>query len=292
MDSEAEDSGSVSLEEFITSNWQILTIFGVFAGITNYMSGLGSTWLVTSGVLLTFIVGLEILQLLLRIKNRSITLNAFTVLSVLFIVLFAGFIYSQHLSDMLEGFGLAVYPWVNQHHVLLLRTIFFASIMVVLLGLYRHLRSAVTAALKMLGRDKVIMAGFLSTVVLAAAGVVVLAFLSLAPEGTVPAETTTTTLEAPTTTTSSTTTSTTVTTTSSTLPPTACTTNSDCGNQTSERICYRGDVYVQVTTPLCQRPGTPEARCVYRTRLEGETIAQEATPEERCSHGCENGECI
>ena len=80
MASETEAKGDaqvVTLESFITRNWQILTIFGVFAGFTNYMNGLESTWLVTLGFLLTFIVELEILQLLFRIRNMSLLLKAF-----------------------------------------------------------------------------------------------------------------------------------------------------------------------------------------------------------------------
>ena len=320
LDERKNKHETVSLEVFITSNWQILTIFGVFAGFTNYMSALQDNWLVTLGFLLTFIVELEILQLLIKTKNKSFLLKTFTLLSVLFILLFAGFIYSNHVSDILSGFGVALYPIICRYKIFILRSIFFISIMTIFLGCYRHLRYIFTKALKLFGKsDKIILAGLLSSTLMISIAFILILWIILAPAGTGPAEEAIVKptlpecnepyvrigqecckdlddtgicdkyeeeIPEPTTTVT-----TMLTTTSSTLTPIACRLNSDCGNQTLEKICYRNDVYIQKTTPICQKPGTQEARCVYRKALEGESITSEANPHERCSSGCEDGIC-
>jgi hypothetical protein len=323
-----DGSEVVTLEAFITSNWEILTIFGVFAGFTNYMSGVESEWLVTLGFFMTFVVELEILQLLLRIKNGSFLLRVFTLLSGVFIVVFGGFLYSKHLAGILSGFGVAIHPLVDKYRVYILRAVFFASAMIVLLGLYKYLRSIIRAVLKLVGGSTEMPSVklFSTALVLAVALVLVLGFI-LAPPGAGPAErsiTTSTLLAckeplaivqgeccmdfdkngvcdkdegASTTLTKP-----------QDIPNAAaingtenaafnasdavCLMNSDCGNQTQIRICYQGDVYFQQQTPLCQKPGTPEARCVTKTILVGETLTQSAMPFERCNSGCKDGECV
>jgi len=301
-----EEQKTVSLQDFVTSHWQMLTIFGVFAGFTNYLSNTDNAGLITLGFLLTFIVELEILQLLLKIKNKSLILKAFTFLSVVFILFFAGFIYSNMVSDTLSGFGVTIYPIIMENRVWIVRIIFFISLLVVAISSYRHVRSLLFAVLPLLARvDRRMLAGFsLALLVLVAATVI---WLNRVPGGGQSVSTSTTLpqieqcrsplvriageccmdadnntlcdeLVIP------------VSSTTSTLI--ACSTNSDCGNQTQIRICYKGDVYLQQVTPICQKPGTPEVRCVYRTSLVGETITTAAIPVERCFKGCENGSCI
>jgi hypothetical protein len=305
-------SDAVSLEAFITANWQILTIFGVFAGFTNYLSSTENTWLITLGFLLTFIVELEILQLLLRIKNRSFLLSLFTMLSAVFILFFAGFIYSNLISNVFSGFGLAIYPLILENRVLLVRIIFLVSSLVVVLGVFSRLRSMLNETSKLpAGRTKTLIVRFLAFIVFLGAVACFLWLYRPVNEPQAPAQTTTTTIaqcpdslsrigqdccqdenadglcddkQEVTTTTAATTTS--------TQPDWVCTTNGDCGNQTQIRLCHNGDVYIQQTTPLCQKPATADARCVYKTSLAGETMTQEANPLERCSRGCKDGECI
>jgi hypothetical protein len=248
------------------------------------------------GFLLTFIVGLEILQLLLRIQEKSFLLKVFTLLSALFIVFFAGFIYSNHVSSILARFGVALYPFIAGNRVLLTRVIFFFSTMILVLGLYRHVYSMLGAGLRLFaGSGKRVLAGFFSVFLLFTGGLAYLLWFSFTPSGAVPEAPSTTTIKTPTTTqapTTSTVSTTSTSTTTSTMPAIACSTNRDCGNQTHTKICYKNNVYVQQVTPLCQKPGTPEARCVYKTSLLGESITTEAIPHERCSRGCRNGECI
>jgi len=325
MESKGRESGGdksevVTLEAFITSNWQILTIFGVFAGFTNYMKGIESDWLVTLCFALTFIVELEILQLLLRIKNGSILLRAFTLLSGVFMLFFGGFIYSNYVSGILSGFGVVVYPVFSEYRVFILRTVFFISIMLVVLGLYKYLRSMSDAALRLIGgSEKLPSVRAVSMILVIAVALMLAVWLSIAPAGTGPAEsaitttTTATTLQcvppqagisgeccidsdtdgicdknegAITTTTAP------VETTTTTVSSIACFSNIDCGNETETRICYQNDVYLQQQTPLCRQSGTPEARCVNKVGLVGDTLTQKATPIERCSRGCKDGECV
>jgi hypothetical protein len=310
---DAKKADTVSLEAFITSNWQILTIFGVFAGFTNYLSGTENTWLVTLGFLLTFIVELEILQLLLRIKNGSFLLKMFTLLSAVFILIFAGFIYSNLISTLFTSFGVAIYPLINENKGFLVRVIFFVSVLIVLVGVFMRMRATFETGLHPLfaGQNKVLLAMIIVLLVLVAA--LVSMWLNRAPPTVGPAPTTTT-IEAvspcslplkligntccsdddgngmcdePVTTTTSPPPTVTV-----TLAPTIqCFTNSDCGNQTQTKICYEGDVYLQQTTPSCQKPGTPDSKCSYRTGLVGETITQKAAPFEHCSRACKDGIC-
>ncbi|MBN2014333.1 MAG: hypothetical protein JW778_04060 [Candidatus Altiarchaeota archaeon] len=102
------------------------------------------------------------------------------------------------------------------------------------------------------------------------------------------------------TTTTSTTTSTTITTTSTTSTtttttttlPIACFINSDCGQRIEEKVCYRGDVYIRLVTPICMKPGKLESYCIQRISFSGASIDTEPTPFERCSRGCENGTCL
>ncbi|MFH1404295.1 MAG: hypothetical protein ABIH11_08515 [Candidatus Altiarchaeota archaeon] len=312
---------AVSLEAFITSNWQILTIFGVFAGITNYMSGMENNWLVTLGFLLTFIVELEILLILLKTKNKSFLLKLFTILSAVFILIFAGFIYSNHLSSIFSGFEFMIYPIVNANRILLVRTIFLVSSMIIFLGLYRHLRSVFTLVLGVFANaDRKLLALLLATLMFLTIAIGAYVWIGRADVDVTPTQTSTTLAQIelctppmtlvggeccldsdgdgtcdygyyePTTTSTASTSSTSST--ASTIHVIACLTNRDCGNQTENRICYKGDVYIQQGTPLCQKPGTTEARCIYKTILLGETITQEANPYERCSRGCKDGECI
>lgn len=310
----------VSLEAFITSNWQILTIFGVFAGFTNYMNGLQNTILVTLGFLMTFIVELEILMLLLKIKNMSFLLRMFTVLSIAFIVIFAGFIYSNHLSSYFSAFGDEFQKSVNENRIFYVRLIFCISVGIILLGLYSRIHQALVDVIReAAGEGTRIRAGVIATlavVVLAAASFILIG--SAPDESIAKVTTTTTTLEEVkcrpperlvdgiccidanlndicdevVSTTTTTVRKPQATTTTTTLPKALCFTNNDCGNQTIERICYKGDVYLQKSTPLCQRPGSADARCIVKTALEGQTITSEASPHEKCTGRCVDGVCV
>jgi hypothetical protein len=107
----------------------------------------------------------------------------------------------------------------------------------------------------------------------------------------------TTTTPAPTTiqttTTVMATTTTTIQTTTTTTIKIECHQNSDCGQSREERICYKGDVYLQRVTPKCQNPGKADAKCIESRRFVGQTFASEAKPVETCSpKTCQNGECV
>jgi len=309
----------VTLEAFIIKNWQIMTILGVFAGFTNYMGGVNNEALLAMGFLMTFLVELEILHVLLKIKNGSFLLRIFTLLSGIFIIVFGGFLYSKHLAGYVSGFGVAIFPLLEKYRVYILRALFIASALILVLGLYRYLRSISRATLHLVGGDRLqnVKLFFMAVVAVAAIGLV--AGFILAPPGAGPAEstiTTTTTLECmkplsiigddccmdfdhngvcdenePTT-------STTldevpeITSTTLAAPQTiACVTNRDCGNETQTRICYLNNVYLQEETHSCQKSGTPESKCVTQVGLVGETLTQKANPLEVCTRSCKDGEC-
>jgi len=302
----------VSLEAFIISNWQILTILGVFAGFTNYLSSTENQWLVAFGFLLTLLVELEILQLLLKVKNKSLLLNIFTLLSAVLILIFAGVIYSKTIANESSGILGGAYSLMVQNRGLLTGIMFLLSAMLVFLGIYQHLRSAIARAPRLRFRvDTKILAGLFIVLILL---VVVLAsvWVNRAPEetgpvGTLPPPTSTEGCPPPlarvggaccpdsdsneicdaddvTPTSSFTTTS--------TLAAIVCSTNSDCGNQTQTRICYLNDVYIQQATPLCQKPDTGEARCTVKVGFLGNPMTQEPVPYEKCQRGCINGTCV
>jgi len=105
------------------------------------------------------------------------------------------------------------------------------------------------------------------------------------------------TVAAPSTTTSSTiltTTSSTTTTTTSTTTTLfiRCKTNLNCGEAREERICYKGDVYLQRVSWLCEKAGTPESYCVKKTGFVGQTMMNPAPPLEECGKGCLDGACL
>ncbi len=81
-------------------------------------------------------------------------------------------------------------------------------------------------------------------------------------------------------------------TTTSTVARIECYVNGDCGGQREQRICYKGDVYLQRISPICRHPGTPQSTCVEKTTLVGQTLVSQATPAERCSNGCKDGVCL
>ncbi len=290
--------GGVSLEAFIASNWQILTIFGVIAGITNYMSNVENTMLVTVGFLLTFIVELEILLLLIKTKNKSFLLNVFTLLSLVFIIIFAGVIYMNNLAEMFSDFGLAVYPVVSANKIIITRIILLIPVGVIILGIYKHIHQIASSISQILGsRNKRFFIGLFSAMIIITLMVgLVSLFTSNTEDTPVNATTTTSTIEPDTNSTIEPDTNSTIEpTTSSTTTlssPIACYTNKDCGNQTLTRICYRGNVYLQKNTPSCQKPGTPESKCNYKTGFEGGSITTEPNPVERCPKRCENGQCL
>ena len=112
----------------------------------------------------------------------------------------------------------------------------------------------------------------------------------------------TTTTKKPTTTTAQTTSSTIVMTTSTTTSSTssttttvaevACTVNDDCGVRSERLVCNEGDLYTQMISYLCRKPGTSEAQCVMKTGFKGASMVSKASPTERCSDGCVDGACI
>ncbi len=304
----------VSLGTFIATNWQMLTMFGVFIGFTNYLSNTENKGLVTVGFLLTLLLELEILQLLLKIKNKAFLLKIFTLLTALFIIISAGFIYSSLVSTIFSGFGIAVIPFITENRTLILRSIFFASLIIIVIGLYNHLRALVNTASYLIPKKQTKLVARIAAV-LACVAVMASLIWMISPDETQPMQTTTTIPQveecAPPlkligeeccldgnangvcdgieTSTTSTTSSTSTTTT--TVPYIECMTNAECGNQTITRICYKTDVYLQQKTPLCQKPGTPEARCIDKIILVGETLTQGAVPEEVCPRGCKEGAC-
>jgi len=100
-------------------------------------------------------------------------------------------------------------------------------------------------------------------------------------ETTTTQEETTTTME-PTTTTSTTVTTTTQTTTSTTI---ACSVNADCGQRLEERVCYKGDVYIKRTSPMCSSPGTQKSTCITK-------VVMDTSPSADCGNQyCVNGTC-
>ncbi|MFH1126219.1 MAG: hypothetical protein V1703_03770 [Candidatus Altiarchaeota archaeon] len=103
--------------------------------------------------------------------------------------------------------------------------------------------------------------------------------------------TTTTTTTSTSTTTSSTTTRITTTeppTTTTTTLNIACTQNADCGTELRLKVCYTdGDIYWVTDFPVCQKPGTPEARCIIKRSgpavVTGQIISEKA---EDCPGSC------
>ncbi len=311
----ADGQEHVSFEAFIISNWQILTILGVFAGFTNYLNNTENSWLVAFGFLLTLIVVLEILQLLLKTKNKSFLLSAFTLLIAAFILIFAGFIYSKTLADTSSGLFGELYELAAQNSGLLTGVLFLLTAAVVFLGVYRRLRSSLARAPRMrLGVDTKVLAGIL---ILSLFLAVALAYVWF---NHVPAEAPPHMTLAPMTSTSgcpehlvrvgsvccrdsdgdglcdpddTVTTTSVTTTTATTLPAPVCSANSDCGNETQKRICQNKDVYIQRSIPTCDKSGTSEARCTYTLRpLGANPLTQEPVPYEKCQFGCVNGTCI
>jgi hypothetical protein len=82
------------------------------------------------------------------------------------------------------------------------------------------------------------------------------------------------------------------TTTTTTIQEITCTMNADCGQIREERICKGLEVYMQRVSPVCRKPGTPSAECIYRTTLVGQTLVSQARPIERCENECRDGICI
>ena len=72
----------------------------------------------------------------------------------------------------------------------------------------------------------------------------------------------------------------------------ACTKSSDCGEWREEPVCYNGDVYIQITTPICRNAGTAEAQCVDLVKLAGASMYSEPRMEKKCDDGCQDGECL
>jgi hypothetical protein len=284
----------VSLEEFIIANWQILTILGVFIGFTNYVHTAENAGLLILSFLLTFIVLLEIMQLLLRIRNKSLLLKAFTLLTAAFIFIFAGYIYMNFFADAVSAsLAPAVRPLgdnivpVSAAVVLVAASVaaafIFKSRLYPALGGVgaRQRRLGVTAAAVLLAA-------------LAVSGIGVW-LAQPAPEAPPPAaaapEQVASTLPSTTTSTATVSTEASTSTTLVLAAAVECSSNAECGNQSGRRICYQGDVYIQESRPLCQHPGTPDAKCVVKTSLAGESLTQEANPLERCSRGCSDGVC-
>ncbi len=87
---------------------------------------------------------------------------------------------------------------------------------------------------------------------------------------------------------------TTIATTTTTIKEIACTTNSDCGDRTEERVCYKGDVYIEITSPMCSKPGKTDAECKISKKLQGQSMISQPQPVEKCGSGCdkEKGECL
>jgi len=108
---------------------------------------------------------------------------------------------------------------------------------------------------------------------------------------TMPAETTAPTTSIATTVPAETTAPTTSLATTTTLPI-ACTLSSDCGEWKQVPVCHNGDVYIQVTTPICRNAGTPEAQCIEQVKFAGASIYSEPRMEEECNDGCQDGECL
>ncbi len=71
--------------------------------------------------------------------------------------------------------------------------------------------------------------------------------------------------------------------TTTTIKP-ACSTNSDCGEITTKRICKDGDVYEVKTSPRCRKPGTEGANCI--------SSIKNSKAEECGEKRCVNGVCV
>ena len=86
-------------------------------------------------------------------------------------------------------------------------------------------------------------------------------------------------------------TSTTVKTTSTTTPKIACAVSSDCGERREQRVCVNGDVYLQRIQPVCRNPGTPQAECIEKATLVGQTMRTQPKPIDVCVKSCKMGVC-
>ncbi|MBU4201945.1 MAG: carboxypeptidase-like regulatory domain-containing protein [Candidatus Altiarchaeota archaeon] len=134
-----------------------------------------------------------------------------------------------------------------------------------------------------------------TSVALAVPATTVSAETTLAPATTTPTTSIVITTSAETT---SPTTSIAITTPAETTVPTtttlsiACILSSDCGEWGEEPVCHNGDVYIQVTTPICRNAGTPEAQCIEQVKFAGASIYSEPRMEEECNDGCQDGECL
>ncbi|MCX6694889.1 MAG: hypothetical protein NTU61_01140 [Candidatus Altiarchaeota archaeon] len=93
-------------------------------------------------------------------------------------------------------------------------------------------------------------------------------------------------------TTSTTVTSTSRSTSTSTTLGFKCRINNDCGEAHEENICYKGDVYVQKVSWLCEKARTNESYCVKKVSLVGQTMMNPADPFEECGSGCLDGKCL
>ncbi len=71
-----------------------------------------------------------------------------------------------------------------------------------------------------------------------------------------------------------------------------CRTNRDCGEYKEKKVCSRGDVYLQLQSPICKSPGTKNSKCIVKLRLAGESLVSKSAPTERCDRGCQEGKCL